>query len=114
MSDSQYHGLKKTVTRFKDSQSYTITAAAGTTVEIDTQGRTICSIRSPDSDITTLTYFASTVEGGTYTQIQVTGADASTTLTTNKWNDVDPELSVHRWLKIVGNAAGDIDVNWLG
>ena len=111
---AQYHGRKSTVTRFKDSRIVELTDTLGTTPAVDFQGKTIVSLRSPDEAVGTVTFYAAGAEDGAYTAIQVDSTDVVVTLSGTKWNNVDPSVSAHRWIKMVADADGDIEINQLG
>lgn len=104
-------GLRKSITRATfEPLSIEVTDALATTPAIDLEGVSAWAVRSPDSEVASLEVHASTSEDGTYTRVQVDALDLSIALSTNKWNNTEPEVFAFRFVKLVGDAAGTIEL----
>ena len=104
-------GGRKSITR-SDAPAMTIavTDTLSTTAEIDLRGVSAWSIRSPNSDVTSVTVYGSTASGGTYTVVQVDAADVTVALSAAKWNNPNGLVFAFSWVKLVGNADGNIEL----
>lgn len=93
-----------------------LTAAAGTTPEIDWSGAAAGTIFIPTgSTITTLTYHAAPKKGGTYLPIQTAAGVAVTqTVAADKAYDMPASLVGCGAIKIVANAAGAVGISIKG
>ena len=87
-----------------------VTDTLSTTEAIDLSGYSAWAVRSPDEDVASLTVYASATAGGTYTVVQVDDADATVTLSGAKWNNPNALVFAHSWVKLVGDADGDIEL----
>lgn len=87
-----------------------VTDTLGTTQAIDLSGYSAWAVRSPDESVGSLAVYASASEGGTYTVVQVDDADVTVTLSTSKWNNPNALVFAHSWVKLVGDAVGDIEL----
>lgn len=104
-------GKRRSITR-SDVPSLTVavTNTLSTTAEIDLRGISAWSIRSPDSDVASVTVYGSTASGGTYTVVQVDATDVTVALSGAKWNNPNASVFPLSWVKLVGDADGDIEL----
>ena len=87
-----------------------VTDTLGTTQAIDLSGYSAWAIRSADESVGSVTVYASASEGGTYTVVQVDDADVTVTLSAAKWNNPNALVFAHSWVKLVGDADGDVEL----
>lgn len=91
-----------------------ITNDLSTTPEIDVEGRSFALVRSPNSSVTSVSLFASGTEGGLYTQVthEVDGEveDVVIALSGAKSVPIPVVFAACRYVKLVGNAAGQIEI----
>ena len=104
-------GLRQAVTRPElTPMLVTVTASIDTTPEVDLRGASAWAVRSPASAVTSLEVWASNQSGGTYTRVQIQAADLSVALDAAKWNTPDFSVFPFSYVKLVGNAAGVIEL----
>ena len=63
------------------------------------------------SSITAITYWASSTEGGTYTQLYNAGSAISTTVAASRVFALDSAIEGIAYLKLQGDAAGTVDLH---
>ena len=104
-------GLRQAVTRPEFTpQLISVTTSDATTPPIDLRGASAWAVRSPASAVTSLEVWASSELDGTYTRVQIQFADLSVSLSGAKWNTPDFSVFPFSYIKLVGNAAGVIEL----
>ena len=104
-------GLRQAVTRPEFTpQLISVTDSASTTPPIDLRGASAWAVRSPASAVTSLEVWASDELDGTYTRVQIQASDLSVALSAAKWNTPDFSVFPFSFVKLVGNAAGVIEL----
>lgn len=87
-----------------------ITDDVGTTQEINVEGRSCALVRSPDSSVSSVTLFAAGSEGGLFSEVTSEGQDVVVTLIDDKWSQFPVEFAGCRFIKLVGDADGQIEI----
>jgi hypothetical protein len=104
-------GLRQAVTRPEFApELISVTTSLSTTPAIDLRGVSAWAVRSPASAVTSLEVWASSELDGTYTRVQISASDLAVALSGAKWNTPDFSVFPFSYLKLVGNAAGVIEM----
>jgi hypothetical protein len=104
-------GLRQAVTRPEFTPLLvSVTTSLSTTPPVDLRGASAWAVRSPASAVASLEVWASSSLDGTYTRVQIQASDLAVALSGAKWNTPDFSVFPFSFLKLVGNAAGVIEI----